>query len=105
MGGLSKDPAKAQRQREALAAGRRKMAENLVNGAKPKPAAKAKPKPAAKAPAKASKGSRRDDGDPDRLRYDRSPKRAPKSASSRDRRDDRPPKRGGFLAGLRGQLD
>jgi hypothetical protein len=100
MGGLSKDPAKAQRQREALAAGRRKMAENIVNGAKPKPPAKAKSKAPAKAPAKASKGS-----DPDRVRYDRSQRASKSTSRSRDRRDDPPPKRGGFLAGLRGQLD
>jgi hypothetical protein len=105
MGGLSSDPAKAQRQRDALAAGRRKMAENtLASQGKPKPAAKAPAKPRAKAAAKASKSTPRRAADPDRVTY-KDDRRGPAPRTREPRREDREPKRRGFLDGLLGRID
>src|SRR3954465_13459699 len=105
MGGLSSDPAKAQRQRDALAAGRRKMAENvLASQGNPKPAAKAPAKPKAKAAAKASKSTRRA-ADPDRVTYGKDKRRAPAPRAREPRRADPEPKRRGFLDGLLGRID
>src|SRR4051794_18805218 len=107
MGGLSSDPAKAQRQRDALAAGRRKMAENtLASQGKPKPAAKAPAKPRAKAAAKASKSTPRRAADPDRVTYREDKRRAPAPRTrEQPRREDREPKRRGFLDGFLGRID